>query len=233
MQTVSETYRLARADPSAWHEYKAIVDGVEYGQARIMGAPETVKSLFSGNTPTIGCCVAQTVRIALIDPSPHPSRMAEIQLFCRVHGNGVISEWIPKGVFYIDTRDSKSTPGVLILEGYDAMLKMESEFTQGVDDGNWPRSMPVLMDDIAERIGVEIENAADIPEYMVPYTEDLTMREIAGYIAVAAAGNWIITDAGNLRLVKFGVVPEAPINGSVLVTEDGYAITFGGVRIIV
>lgn len=206
MQTVSETYTTARADPAAWHEYKAVVGGVEYGKDRIMGNPETVKSLFSGNTPAIGCCVAQTVKIGIIDPSPSPPRMSKIELFCRVHGNGVTSEWIPKGVFFTDTRDSVSTPGALILSGYDAMLKMETAFTDGTDTGDWPRDPIEVMAEIAERIGVELEGNAALSEIPVAYPGALTMREVAAGIAAASGGNWTITDAGVLRFVPLAEI---------------------------
>lgn len=203
MQNVSELYTTARADTTAWHEYKAVVGGVEYGRDRIMGAPETVKSLFSGNTPGIGGCVSQTVTLALISPDPAPPRMAKIELFCRVHGNGVTSEWMPKGVFFTDTRDPYSTPGALILNGYDAMLKMETPFVVGEDYGDWPRSPQLVMQEIAAVIGVELENADALGDISVPHPGSLTMREVSSGIAAAAGGNWTITDAGALRFVPF------------------------------
>lgn len=56
------------------------------------------------------------------------------------------------------------------------------------------------------------------------------MREVLGYIAVSNAGNWIITDEGKLLLVKFG---DIPAETNYLVEEGGFAITFGGDRILV
>ena len=44
------------------------------------------------------------------------------------------SEWIPKGVFYIDTRKLDTESGVLTLHGYDAMLKSEIEFLKAQDE---------------------------------------------------------------------------------------------------
>lgn len=201
MQNISDLYTTARADPSAWHEYKAVIGGVEYSHQQIAGEPETLKSLFPGTIPIVGGCVSQIVTVGIIDPSPPPPRMAEIELFCRVHGSGVTSEWIPKGKFFIDTRDPYSTPGVLILNGYDAMLKMEVVFIEGADEGNWPRDPKLVMNQIAEKIGVEIENVDSLGSLPVPYPGSLTMREIASGIAAASGGNWTITDAGLLRFV--------------------------------
>ena len=55
------------------------------------------------------------------------------------------------------------------------------------------------------------------------------MREVLAEIAVANAGNWIITDAGKLLLVPLNSIPAET---HYLVTEYGYAITFGGTRIL-
>ena len=56
------------------------------------------------------------------------------------------------------------------------------------------------------------------------------MREALSYIAVSNAGNWIITDEGKLRLVRFGTLPEIT---RVLGTETGATILFGEVKILV
>ena len=94
--------------------------------------------------------------------------------------------------------------------------------------------MPDVVADIASRMGVPVDPRTVInPAYTVGYPNDLTMREILGYIAAAHAGNFVITDAGALRLVPLynPAVDHGP--GGYLVTEDGHPITFGGVRIIV
>ena len=49
-------------------------------------------------------------------------------------------------------------------------------------------------------------------------------------IAAAHGGNWHMSDAGRLRLVP---LLSAPAESSLLVTEHGDAILFGGVRILV
>ena len=51
------------------------------------------------------------------------------------------------------------------------------------------------------------------------------MREALSFIAVSDAGNWIITDEGKLRLIRFGDIPE---QAGYLVTEYGQPIQFAG-----
>ena len=50
------------------------------------------------------------------------------------------------------------------------------------------------------------------------------------YIAAAHAGNWIMSDAGELRLIKINELPEET---NYLIDEIGDWITFGGDRILV
>ena len=89
--------------------------------------------------------------------------------------------------------------------------------------------------DIAARMGVAVDSRtvldASFPmQYPVDDDGDMTMREALGRIAVANAGNWIITDEGKLLLVGLNSMPKET---NYLVTENGSAITFGGVRILV
>lgn len=141
------------------------------------------------------------------------------------------SEWLPKGVFYIDTRRNDAVMGTLTIHGYDAMMKSEKEYLEEGDTGEWPRAADVVVSEIATAMGIELDERTVIdPSSRVPYPNDWTMREVLGYIAVAHCGNWVITDAGKLRLVPFGILPEET---DYLVDEHGDAITFGGVKIIV
>ena len=86
--------------------------------------------------------------------------------------------------------------------------------------------------EIARLMGVSIDPRTVLSTaYSVDYpANEYTLRDVLRYIAVAHAGNWIITDAGQLRLVTFG---EIPPETNYLIAEQGAAITFGGVRIIV
>lgn len=56
------------------------------------------------------------------------------------------------------------------------------------------------------------------------------MTEVLEFMAIANAGSWIITDKGELLLLKYGDIPPETYY---LVTEYGDAITFGGVRILI
>ena len=86
--------------------------------------------------------------------------------------------------------------------------------------------------DIATAMDVELDER----NVYLPYTMDeypageYMRRDALRDIAAAHGGNWHMSDAGRLRLVP---LLSAPAESSLLVTEHGDAILFGGVRILV
>ena len=226
MQTTSATYKsllLAQAPK----EVQAIIAGVTYGQDKIVSA--SVSAAVEEESATIGNCVAKQLHLVLKNPGTIP-RMAQIQMRYRLNNGTQQSEWIPKGTFYIDTRQ-EDTFGVLTIDAYDAMLMTEQDFMQSGNQGQWPRSDITIVNQIASRIGVTVDpRTTEIirNSYMIPYPGygegAFTMREMLGYIGALYAGNFIITDEDKLRLLGLG---EIPPETNYLVTEDGGAILFG------
>lgn len=218
---------------------KAEIDGTEYLEGSGLVEASVAGSLFAENKPSVGSCVSREVHI-IIRNAANFSRRAKIRLFSRVELGEQVSEWIPKGVFYIDTRNPDDLTGVLTIHGYDAILLHggETYLSEG-DVGTWPRAADVVVADLAQRFGVELDERTVIdPDIMVSYPNDWTCRELLGYIGAAHGGNWTVTDAGKLRLVPLWSIPdynpdEPNGENSLLIDEQGNYITFGGVRIIV
>lgn len=236
MQTVSDTYRNILADYRHVKEHKASIAGVEYDASALFDI-QVSGSLFSGSGPCIGAVVSRELDLSVIPQSTIP-KMAEIKLETRLVIKDTLtedilqaSEWIPKGTFYIDTRTQDYGTYALTIHAYDAMLKAEQMLLTETTEDDWPKPMDEVVEEIAKRMGVTVDSRTVISHtMMVGYPLEYTMREILGYIAAAHCGNWIITDAGELRLITLNCIPPET---SYLVDEDGYAITFGGVRIIV
>lgn len=146
----------------------------------------------------------------------------------------VASEWIPKGVFYIDTRESTQNGGgisVLNIHGYDAMLFAEQLYPETSLD--FPAVDVDVVNEIAYAMGVLVDprNATLMTSgYTIPFPSGYTMREILGFIASMYVGSFIISDEGKLRLVS---LLELPTETNYLIDNAGDAITFGGDRILV
>ena len=245
MHVTSDLYKTILQTPGHEKEHRAFIAGVEQKILKKaetkysnLNMPPLVKgSLFVGSKPSVGGCVSRQIDI-MIKPKGTIPRMAEIKLETRLVLKDFVtgeitstSEWLPKGTFYIDTRQTDKVSGALIIHGYDAMLKAEQMLLTETTEDDWPKPMDEVVEEIAKRMGVTVDSRTVISHtMMVGYPLEYTMREVLGYIAAAHCGNWIITDAGELRLITLNCIPPET---SYLVDEDGYAITFGGVRIIV
>lgn len=234
MHSVSNLYLSLLADKNHRVETKLSIAGVEYSQADIVkDSLRVYGGLYS--TFGIGNCSARQIEFEIMPKGDIP-RQAEIKVYARLVSGEQSSEWIPKGVFYFATRKTDRKTGVLSVHGYDAMLKAEETWLDSSYDAEtWPMPVWTAVNDIAARMGVAVDsrtqlNAAFPVQYPVDSDGDMTMREALGRIAVANAGNWIITDEGKLLLVGLNSMPKETNH---LVTETGSAITFGGVRILV
>ena len=234
MHNVSDLWRTLLASPGHRKEVKLVIAGVTYGEDKIVdGSLRIDGGLYSDFG--IGNCCARQIDFEIYPQGTIP-RQAQIEVYVRLVLGEQVSEWIPKGVFFFSTRKTDRITGVLSVHGYDAMLKAEETWLDSSYDAEtWPMPAETAVNDIAARMGVAVDNrtvldAAFPMQYPVDDEGDMTMREALGRIAVANAGNWIITDEGKLLLVGLNSMPKETNH---LVTETGSAITFGGVRIFV
>lgn len=143
----------------------------------------------------------------------------------------LVSEWIPQGVFYIDTRKVSANYNgipVLTLHGFDAMLKAEQEYSSNETVGD--AKDKAYVQSIADSIGVEVDPRTwEVmgQGIVIPMPLGYTMREILGYIASAYVGAFVMTEQGKLRLVSLLGLPSYD-DTHLLCTNDRYVILFGG-----
>lgn len=229
MQTTSALYQALILDPTARKQVQIVIAGVTYGEDQIVSL-STTSGLFAEDTMGIGGAVAKEIDLVLRQPGNIP-RMAQMIPSYRLAKGAQASEWIQKGIYYIDTRSVDEVTGVMTIHGYDDMLKAEQvwEPSQSLE---FPMTMVQAVNIIAQLMGVTLDSRTALNQsYTIDYpANNYTLRDVLRYIAVANAGNWIITDEGKLRLVSFG---EIPVETNYLVEEGGDAITFGGDRILV
>lgn len=229
MQDVSELY-LEITSGQHRFECKVSIGGVDYGEDVLISA-KTVRSMFAGASPSVGCCVAGEVNIEMLNPSGTIPRMAEIIPYIKAVNDTQQSEWIRKGDYYIDTRKA-SENGILTLHGYDAMLKTEVDFPIA-SINEYPTTDILAVQAIADQIGVDLdERVADImvKGYAVQMPNGYTSREVLGYIGAMYAGCWIINDLGKFQLIVLNGLPEET---NYLINENGAMIVFGSTRILI
>ena len=236
MHETSELYKSLWSNPLHRVETKIDVAGVEYLKAEYPNDGFLYCRIYGGafEKPSFGNCASRTLELKLLQKDTIP-RAAKIQVFVRLTFGEQASEWIKKGEFFISRREKDKRTGILSITAFDAMLKAnEVWLNDSYSDLNWPMSQVDAVNDIANRMGLEVDSRTVLPtqfpvDYPVDENGDLTMWNVLCYIASSNAGNWIITDEGKLRLVQFGDIPDET---NYLVTETGDAITFGGVRIL-
>ena len=207
-------------------EYKVLIAGVEYTNKDIKSA--SIESpLF--DVLSVGNACSATLEMEFWPKKEIPP-MAEIVPYVRKNPG---DEWVCLGRFFIDERSTHYEEEMQII-AYDSMLKAEAIF----NPSSWayfPMPMLSAAEMIAEEIGVSVDQRTELTQgnsYAVQYpTEDVTLRDILRYIAAANMGNWIIT--ANNQLLFVPLFDTLPVETNYLVDEQGNAITFGGVRILV
>ena len=227
MQTTSALYKQILANPQHYSEIKINIAGTDYPQERIVSI-RTSGGLFSEETLSAGGAVAGEIDLTLYKPDAIP-KMAKLIPYYRLVAGEQVSEWIQKGVYYIDTREPDGD--ALVIHGFDDMLKSEQIWTPD-QSLEFPMPMTQAVDVIANIMGVEIDARTVLNSaYTVDYpANDYTLRDVLRFIAAAHGGNWIMSDVGKLRLIKLGELADET---NYLIDESGDWITFGGDRILV
>ena len=227
MQTVSALYQQIMSGEH-YAERKINIAGTDYGEDTIVSLT-TTGGLFADGTLSVGSAVSREINLSLWNISTTIPKMAKLIPYYRISNGAQTSEWIQKGVFYIDTRSVDS--GLLTIHGYDDMLKAEQIWTPD-QSLEFPMPMTQAVDIIANIMGVEIDARTVLnSSYTVDYpANDYTLRDVLRFIAAAHGGNWIMSDVGELWLVGLN---DLPTETNYLCDEDGDWITFGGDRILV
>ncbi len=258
MQETSSLYKRLLADPGHWKEYALVIgekgvlvdefsSRITFGGTAILVAStgadsgfressiismSTQKSIFSDSNPTVGNCIAGQITVEMMRPKGDIPRRARLAPYVRLTNGKERSEWIPKGVFFIDHREYSGEENErMVLNGYDHIILTEDEFPSSTNE--WPRTDVDVVRDIANEIGASVDKrTVQImnKRYKINYPAGYSMREVLENIAAMYAGSFIMSDTAELLLVTmFGIPKET----AYLIDNVGFAITFGGDRILV
>ena len=258
MQETSSLYKKLLADHGHWKEYTLVIgesgvlvnersEKIMFGGTSILVASSgadsgfrenaiismaTQKSIFPESTPTVGNCIAGQISVEMVKPKGDIPRRARLAPYVRLTNGKEHSEWIQKGVFFIDHREYSGDENErMVINGYDHIILTEDEFPSSTHE--WPRTDIDVVRDIASEIGTDLDSrTVKIMNkgYKINYPAGYSMREVLENIASMYAGSFIMSDTGELLLVTmFGIPKET----SYLIDNAGFAVTFGGDRILV
>lgn len=258
MQETSSLYKRLLADPGHWKEYSLVIgesgvlvsekaEKITFGGTSILVASSgadsgfnesaitsmsTQKNMFSDSNPSVGNCIAGQITVDMMKPKGDIPRRARLAPYVRLTNGKEHSEWLQKGVFFIDHREYSGDENErMTLYGYDHIIIAEEEFPSSTH--TWPRKDIDVVRDIANEIGTSLDRrTVQIINkgYKINYPAGYSMREVLENIAAMYAGSFIMSDTGELLLVTmFGIPRET----SYLIDNVGFAIMFGGDRILV
>ena len=209
MNTTSELYKSILAGNHSFEvkvNISATAEGLvqsstDYGMD-VLTSLSSRRSVFGTGSPRLGLAPSGELALSLYVESGAVPRMATIRPYFRVVNDTQRSEWIAKGVYFVDTREADTTTGLLTLHAYDAMLKGEQAYPS--TSHSWPYSDINTVTEIASFLGVEVDaqtTSLMTAGFMIPLPAQYTLRETLQYIAALYGGSFVVTDANTLRLV--------------------------------
>ena len=235
---MNSTSTIYKSIFSAIHrfEVKVAIGGTDYGM-NVLTSLNSNRSVFGSGSPRLGLAPAGELSLSLYINSASIPRMAEIRPYFRVVNDTQQSEWIAKGVYYVDTREADTTTGLLTLHAYDAMLKGEQAYPS--TSHLWPAADLDVVTEIASFLGVTVDaqtTSLMTAGFMIPLPAQYTLRETLQYIAALYGGSFVITDANTLRLIPLWSVKseaDAPLGGTHRLTAAPAFPACTGVRFLV
>ena len=216
-------------------EVKVNIGSTDYGM-NVLTSLNSNRSVFGSGSPRLGLAPAGELSLSLYLDSGSVPRMAEIRPYFRVVNDTQQSEWIAKGVYYVDTREADTTTGLLTLHAYDAMLKGEQAYPSV--EHIWPYSDINVVTEIASFLSVGVDERTTelmTAGFMIPLPSQYTIRETLQYIAALYGGSFVITDNNCLRLIPLWSVKseaDAPLGGTHRLTAAPAFPACTGVRFL-
>ena len=216
-------------------EVKVNISGTDYGMD-VLTSLNSNRSVFGSGSPRLGLAPSGELALSPYVASGAVPRMATIRPYFRVVNDTRQSEWIAKGVYFVDTREADTTTGLLTLRAYDAMLKGEVKYPSTTH--SWPYSDINTVREIASFLGVAVDaqtTSLMTGGYMIPLPAQYTVRETLRYIAALYGGSFVVTDANTLRLIPLWSVKsteDAPLGGTHRLTAATAFPACTGVRFL-
>ena len=212
-----------------------VQSSTDYGMD-VLTSLSSNRSVFGSGSPRLGLAPAGELSLSLYLNSASVPRMAEIRPYFRVVNDTQQSEWISKGVYFVDTREADTTTGLLTLHAYDAMLKGEQAYPS--TSHLWPSADLDVVTEIASLLGVTVDSQTTelmTAGFLIPLPAQYTLRETLQYIAALYGGSFVITDSNTLRLIPLWSVKseaDAPLGGTHRLTAAPAFPACTGVRFL-
>lgn len=195
MYPVSDYFNSLVRAPNREFDVKILMNGTEYNSNKVVEF-ELYESIVEGEDYTIGAAVPTRLDLTIKTEDIFPSN-AEIRPYIKLYGDGASSEWMPFGVFYIDSR--KYINDVWEFVCYDKLMLANQPWETEL---YLPATMKEVIEEICDVLEIQLAPDTSLLFEVPLVTHEFTMRQVLGYIAGCQGANAKINRNGELAFIK-------------------------------
>lgn len=166
--------------------------------------------ILNWEAPGIGNFVSRKLEFKMLVPDTAIGAMTRIVPYSRIANEDGASEWIPKGVFYIDSRKKEmvdTEAATISITAYDAALMAQSDYDTGAL--SWPATDIAVVSDICQKMGITFDATGIDAGFLISKPDEKSCLEVLQGIAALYGANFTLDDFGVMRLVILGTTGEA------------------------
>ena len=192
MYPASDLFQRLIKKPMREFDTKVIINGVEHGSNEVVEWDIT-ETITESESYTIGNAIPTKFELKLYTQSIFPTN-AEMKPYIRL----IDTEWIPLGVFYVDSR-KESEGGIWEFVCYDKLMQANQPWETEL---YLPASMFQVVEEICDVLEIQLAPDTSLMFEVPLVTHEFTMRQVLGYIAGCQGANAKINRNGELAFIK-------------------------------
>ena len=192
MYPASEMFQRLVQNPMREFDTKVIINGVEHGSNEVVEW-NIVETITESESYTIGNAIPTKFELKIYTQSIFPTN-AEMKPYIRL----IDTEWIPLGVFYVDSR-KESEGGIWEFVCYDKLMQANQPWETEL---YLPASMSQVVQEICDVLEIQLAPDTSLMFEVPLMTHEFTMRQVIGYIAACHGANAKINRNGELAFIK-------------------------------
>lgn len=192
MYPASEMFQRLIQSPMREFDTKVIINGVEHGSNEVVDWDIT-ETITESESYTIGNAIPTKFELKIYTQSMFPTN-AEMKPYIRL----IDTEWIPMGVFYVDSR-KESEGGIWEFVCYDKLMQANQPWETEL---YLPASMSQVVQEICDVLEIQLAPDTSLMFEVPLITHEFTMRQVLGYIAGCHGANAKINRNGELAFIK-------------------------------
>jgi len=192
MYPASEMFQRLIQSPMREFDTKVIINGDEHGSNEVVEWDIT-DTITESESYTIGNAIPTKFELKIYTQSIFPTN-AEMKPYIRL----IDTEWIPMGVFYVDSR-KESEGGIWEFVCYDKLMQANQPWETEL---YLPASMSQVVQEICDVLEIQLAPDTSLMFEVPLITHEFTMRQVLGYIAGCHGANAKINRNGELAFIK-------------------------------